>query len=1187
MVISGHFSYEKTTYLALCEFNKDSNELEVILCLNNVVCSAYKFTRGTEYCFNNMTAKLLGSKIISAVKSCSAKNSKSGFTFELGIGTQYEFIKLKTEHCVQMFGKDLVGISITSGEEVQKPLDAMLAYNPNAIIPSDIQYVRMTSSEVTASTDTVVTRTVEEVALTKESVDWLKNKNYFIVNDDNTAEQIFAFLDNYKGPIAYDTETTGLFINCFGRIGSDYNKSLQKFNEENKDNPIRADKLVGIIFCVEENTSYYFPCANRKFRNLYQDGPIREAMISNLRAKYTVGELREDNSDIARYIRESADADITPDIILMERVRSILEKGHIVAHNGSFEWKVGWQYNIDTNLRDDTMLLHQIMFKFRSTTSNRGEPSNLKYLSKTELGIDQWELGDFFPDYKPNKNGHVRGIDWSKSIDFSYMDYEGTRIYAPTDGDATMGLFNKYKPIMVTTHKEQEYIYSVEILVSCAIAYMEFYGHRINEEKVLGTRDLSIIKAALLESEMRQLANYSSTLELSLYQECRTEYDRIKDIDISKIKDKELPELLAKAKELNAEVANPEGNIVNFNAPGQVADFVFNKLGVENPTGSMSIDKKVQKTLKKFKNEDGSPKYPVVELYSEFKSIKTLITKFFDNLPYFMYPGGFIFSSFGQYSTATGRMSCSKPNAQQYPKSVTKIIEPRAGYVMLDADFSQIEYRVLTALAGNEELAELFKDPDSDYHTLMASMMYEVPYASVTPKMRSDAKSFNFGIPYGMGFGSLALLLTGAKGKLQIEEAKEKYELYFKNQPKTRQFFDDVKEGALVNKYIKTFWGRYRYFSFGESNDRENNAKRASALRQAGNTIIQGSAADIFKISVARNFSYIRENGLLGLVLIINMIHDEQLLEVNVEKLNLLKVVTDVAYNMQFHVEGFPPLYVGAGVGISWGYAKGEKAEIHPLLMEQFTEEMKTTPIWTDNPMSSEEWLKYMDTRLLEFRINKIKNYIFNEENHCKELHPAIGKLLNLQFKAGLDKDVDLKPDGTKYSDTEFTTELLRRFMESNGINLDVRLFSVAEIVEDKEEDNEYIDGDEDDEFSEFDAIEGLEEAKFKLLDDNCIFGVKINDIVREFGYLISNQKKLCAIDMTDRTYKEREAIVVYMSNRKCEPDEEGALEIAFLLPGNVLNHTGVYVKDVTEASIRAASKAKLNKDYEFDDRVK
>lgn len=159
--------------------------------------------------------------------------------------------------------------------------------------------------------------------------------------------------------------------------------------------------------------------------------------------------------------------------------------------------------------------------------------------------------------------------------------------------------------------------------------------------------------------------------------------------------------------------------------------------------------------------------------------------------------------------------------------------------------------------------------------------------------------------------------------------------------------------------------------------------------------------------------------------------------------------------------------------------------------------------------------------------------------------------------------------------------------MESNGINLDVRLFSVADIVEDKEEDNEYIDGDEDDEFSEFDAIEGLEEAKFKLLDDNCIFGVKINDIVREFGYLISTQKKLCAIDMTDRTYKEREAIVVYMSNRKCEPDEEGALEIAFLLPGNVLNNTGVYVKDVTEASIRAASKAKLNKDYEFDDRVK
>src|SRR5699024_1912748 len=101
------------------------------------------------------------------------------------------------------------------------------------------------------------------------------------------------------------------------------------------------------------------------------------------------------------------------------------------------------------------------------------------------------------------------------------------------------------------------------------------------------------------------------------------------------------------------------------------------------------------------------------------------------------------------------------------------MVKPRPGYLMMDADYSQIEYRVLTALAGNEWLAQLFADPDSDYHTLMASMMYGVPYEAVTPQMRGDAKSFNFGIPYGMGFRSLAILLRGNSKQSSVDEAKE------------------------------------------------------------------------------------------------------------------------------------------------------------------------------------------------------------------------------------------------------------------------------------------------------------------------------------------------------------------------------------------------------------------------------
>ena len=127
-----------------------------------------------------------------------------------------------------------------------------------------------------------------------------------------------------------------------------------------------------------------------------------------------------------------------------------------------------------------------------------------------------------------------------------------------------------------------------------------------------------------------------------------------------------------------------------------------------------------------------------------------------------------------------------------------------------------------------------------DYHTTMASLMYSVPYAAVTPKMRGDAKSVNYGIPYGMGFGSLAILLTGLNNESTRREAMEKYELYFKDQPNVRMFFNDVKEFALVNRYTETKWHRRRFYSFEDKDGKFSQSKKAMALRQAGNAIIQG-----------------------------------------------------------------------------------------------------------------------------------------------------------------------------------------------------------------------------------------------------------------------------------------------------------------------------------------------------------
>lgn len=1163
MFTRGEYCDGSSTYGVICAHSKQ--DAEVLLVTSGTIASAYKTDGTNEYSYINPKAKEMYKVLKNGIAGCKAKNGEP-MQFSLGSSMRHSYTKAKVDYSIELFDGEIVGASISWGDGCS----IFLEYTDDKnLIPNGIPYVALTVSRITTDQvlDEVPVRSVEEIALEKEDVSWLKYKKYYVVNDDDTAEKIFSSLDNWTGPISYDTETTGLKINCFGKINSEYSRKLAEYNAANPDHQLRADRLVGIIFCVEENVSYYFPCFNRKFKNLYtSDTEARRKAISIIKDRYSKPHSNPMQDDMEDYFRKTPEDQWSPDVILMERVRGILEKRHIVAHNGSFEYKVGCLYGIDTNLKDDTMIMHQIMYKFRSTTSNRGEPSNLKYLAKVELGIDQWELSDFFPDFKEDKSGQVRaankrGKKKGSKIDFSYMDYAGTRVYAPTDGDVTFLLFKKYKQDMMDNHKEQEYIYNVEVIVSCCIGYMEFFGHRLDERKIYGVRDKTKAELACIESEIRQAVGFSKPDEIDAYNHLKESIDAFSDVDSSGDEDARnnaIKGMLESTESLYSVIAKNEENQLNLGSPAQVAELFYDVLGYPMQGDKRSVASKQIKPLLKAKNDDGTQAYPVANMYAEYKKKDTLLVKFYDNLPYFMYPGGYIFSSFGQISTATGRMSCSHPNAQQYPKAITGICIPRDGYVMMDADYSQIEYRVLTALAGNTELAHLFADPDSDYHTLMASKMYGVDYAAVTPKMRSDAKSFNFGIPYGMGFKSLAILLTGNSKPSSVDEAKEKYELYFKNQPRTRKFFDQVKEMALVNKYTRTHWCRYRYYSFTDANGNENNARKGAALRQAGNAVIQGTAADIFKISVARNFMYIRENHLQGLLLIINMIHDEQLFEVNVQKLNMQRVLADVGKNMQFKVEGFPPLYIGAGIGPAWGKAKGKMAEIHPLLLEQFTEEAKDIPIFhEDKAVDTNEVLKYFAKRVLDFRRKKVRDYICDPNNYNKDLHPAIGNLLNLQFTYGHDKDKE------GLNDKEFTQLCLDEFIKHEGIQgVDSSMFKAKEeSMEDVEEDAEYTDGDEENE----DDVE-IGDNMFTVVDESdMVFGATIQDLIHQFKFFISPKYKVCGIDAIDMYYTKKDELVDYLCQHICDEDADGAMQIVFLQPGNILNRTGLYVNNISE----------------------
>lgn len=1367
-------------------------ETSIAVYKDTEIVSAYKIIKETknEYCYKSKYAKDIHTIITDGLKGCTSKNGYP-VPFTLGTSIRHEFKRKRLQYTLDKFNNSLCGILVISDNNNTK---LELQYTEESMpLLNNIDFVELRAKKDIQFSDTdeidIPVRSLSEISLEKDT-SWLDSKKYYIVNDDELAEKLFKQLENYNGAIAYDTETTGLKINMFGKINSKWSKQLKEYNSfKDPSEKIRADRLVGIIFCVKEGVSYYFPCFNRKFKNLYEDkdSTLRNSLIANIKSDYTIGKFRGLNTDMANYWRNTPAEDIRSDCLLMERCRHILTTKHLVAHNGAFEWKVSQLYDIDINLKDDTMILHQLMYKFRSTTSNAGESSALKYLTKREFGIDQLELTDFFTDYKEDTTGTVKGKrKKGLTVDFSYMDYEGAKAYAPADGDTTLALYHKYKKDLVDNHQELVYIYNVEVIVACAVGYMEFYGHRIDEDKIQEVRDLNIRKMLKLEYKIREISDLSNTtekFEIEQLEELEQQYNNCTSLA-------EKDSLKATLKERADHIRGLFDNsldTVNLASPSQVASLLFDRLSYPFEGDKKSVAKSVLKGLIKAKDNNGNAKYPVAELYSEWKKLDTLVTKFFDALPEFMYPNGFIFSSYGQISTATGRMSARQPNSQQYSKDITKIVVPRDNNIILDADFSQIEYRTLVALGNEPKLAELFKDPDNDYHTLMASLMYGVPYASVTPKMRSDAKSFNFGIPYGMGFKSLAILLTGMSGQAQIEEAKEKYELYFKDQPNIRKFFEDVKERALMNRFTKTYWNRYRYYSFEDENGNYSESKKAMALRQAGNAVIQGcvhpqtkiltydygltaiedinnhhlrvwngekwtygdvvysgkkrkcvvtfetgqqficspthkflvknedgskdfiecqhlksdnsvvmtsslsdhtkkqvksavretiidngiisyldipklhteairevlgalhknstldngdtvilypnkdtvqelqkcmlmigikayntdnclivkgadrdkliefistsnirqdtsdvigvasvevtdeyidmydicntdegyyvadgvvthnTAADIFKISVARNFLWIRNNNLIGKVFIINMVHDEQLMEIDCNTVNTQVALKHIIDNMQFEVEGFPPLYVGAGFGSNWAEAKGKMAEIHPHLARQLSKETEGLSLLVSKPNPMQKVLDYYNDRVYKFRFEKVKDYILNKDNWGKEIHPVIGNLIQLQFTYGLEKD---------YKDNELTLKALERFISNNNLDIDISNFTstVERVLDTSEEDEDALDLDTDLDIS----------SEFKLIDESSkSFGISLEEMIKEFGLVASKERKALGLDINIIPYKIKDSLMEYIAKYQADPDTEGAMEVVFLKTNNILFNTGVYVANL------------------------
>ncbi len=375
--------------------------------------------------------------------------------------------------------------------------------------------------------------------------------------------------------------------------------------------------------------------------------------------------------------------------------------------------------------------------------------------------------------------------------------------------------------------------------------------------------------------------------------------------------------IAAYADELTQTIASLETQIVemagkdfNVASPSQVGEILFEHLGIEakgskTKTGKYSSSEEVLSKIK--------TKHPIIALILKHRKLKKLLSTYVLALPEMInQKTGKIHTSFNQAVTATGRLSSTNPNLQNIPiredegKRVRAMFVPSAAdRVLMAADYSQVELRLMAHMSKDENMLEAF-NRGVDIHTATAAKIFKVSEEEVTPDMRRKAKTANFGIIYGISAFGLSERLD-----ISRKEAKILIDGYFDSYPRVKEFMDSAVLKARDEGFVETLFGRKRYLP--DINSR-NNIVKGNAERNAINAPIQGSAADIIKLAMVRIQERIEQADLKSLMIL--QVHDELVFDTLKSELEQLKVI--VKEEMESVLELSLPLSVDIGVGDNW-----------------------------------------------------------------------------------------------------------------------------------------------------------------------------------------------------------------------------------------------------------------------------
>ncbi|MBN7814307.1 DNA polymerase I [Algoriphagus pacificus] len=466
-------------------------------------------------------------------------------------------------------------------------------------------------------------------------------------------------------------------------------------------------------------------------------------------------------------------------------------------------------------------------------------------------------LSEHYLNYKPVSITELIGKKGKNQGNMRDVDEDEVTEYAAEDADITLQLKEKLDPLLKQSELEKLF-YEVENPLINVLTEMEFEGVRIDTESLA---EMSI----LLEKESKEIEN--KVYELA-------------------------------------------GVRFNLASPKQLGDVLFEKLKLDpkakkTKTGQYATGEEI---LSKLANE-----HEIAQAILDFRQMVKLKSTYVDALPTMINSKtGKIHTTYNQFVAATGRLSSINPNLQNIPirtergREIRKAFVPRdENHVLLAADYSQIELRIMAAFSGDESMIEAFKN-GRDIHATTAAKIFQVPLDEVTSDMRRKAKTANFGIIYGISAFGLSQRLA-----IPRTEAKEIIDAYFKEFPAVKEYMDGAIEKARKDEFVETILGRRRYLR--DINSR-NATMRGFAERNAINAPIQGSAADLIKVAMIHVHEWMKKEKLKSKMIL--QVHDELVFDAHKDEVEILKA--NIPGLMSNAIKLAVPVEVEVGTGNDW-----------------------------------------------------------------------------------------------------------------------------------------------------------------------------------------------------------------------------------------------------------------------------